>query len=250
MGSCLVVRGPLAPFLAGFESRLAELGYSRSAARKQIQLSAHLSCWLDGEGIGLASLATDRVEGFFTARRAAGYANLRTCRSAAPLVDHLREIGAIGPMATVSPVDPGASLVDRFATYLGSERGLVEGTIRGYVRVASAFVAGHIRDGRVDFDDLAARDVMAFVTVEGDHLGLSATRHMVSALRSFLRFVFLEGIVGRAFEEAVWSVAGSAPLLPRSVDGCVVQRLVDAGCDRRTSMGRRDYAMLVLLSRL
>jgi integrase/recombinase XerD len=72
----------------------------------------------------------------------------------------------------------------------------------------------------------------------------------VTALRSLLRFLYLEGWTPRPLSEAVPSVAGwSVGSLPRAVDGDVVARLL-ASCDVGTAVGCRDRAIIVLLARL
>jgi integrase len=50
-------------------------------------------------------------------------------------------------------------------------------------------------------------------------------------------------------DQAVLSVAGWNPSLPRAIDAALVARLL-ASCDRRTAIGRRDHAILLLLARL
>jgi integrase len=59
----------------------------------------------------------------------------------------------------------------------------------------------------------------------------------------------MDGLTVLALDQAVLSVAGWNPSLPRAVDAAVVERLL-AGCDRRRSIDRRDYAILMLLGRL
>jgi integrase len=68
-------------------------------------------------------------------------------------------------------------------------------------------------------------------------------------LRSFLRFLALEGVTAVALDHAVLSVAGWNPSLPRAVSSADVARLL-ASCDRRRAIGRRDYAILLLFTRL
>jgi site-specific recombinase XerD len=74
--------------------------------------------------------------------------------------------------------------------------------------------------------------------------------NLASALRSFLRFLHLEGMVGAPVAQAVPAVANrKGQGLPRALPPATVARLL-ASCDRRTRLGRRDYAMLMLLARL
>lgn len=72
----------------------------------------------------------------------------------------------------------------------------------------------------------------------------------VTALRSVLGFLHLEGIVEGSLVAAVptaasWRLAG----LPRGLAPGEVSKLL-AACDRRTRNGRRAYAILMLLTRL
>lgn len=69
-------------------------------------------------------------------------------------------------------------------------------------------------------------------------------------MRSLLRFLHLEGITERSLLGAVPLVASwRLSALPKALEPGEVARLL-AACDRRTSIGRRDAAMLLLLVRL
>jgi integrase len=73
---------------------------------------------------------------------------------------------------------------------------------------------------------------------------------MVTRLRSLLRFLHVEGLTERALAAAVPAVASwRLASLPKAIDARAVARLLGS-CDRRTSVGRRDFAILTLLSRL
>jgi integrase len=68
-------------------------------------------------------------------------------------------------------------------------------------------------------------------------------------LRCLLRFLRLEGLTPLALDQAVLSVAGWNPSLPRGISWPEVTALLDS-CDRCSAIGCRDYAMLLLLCRL
>jgi len=73
---------------------------------------------------------------------------------------------------------------------------------------------------------------------------------MVTALRSFFRFLFRHGEIERDLAGGVPTVpAWRHAELPRYLEGDDVERVVQA-CNRSTSVGRRDYASLLLLARL
>lgn len=248
-GSRQGLRGPLAPHASGFRAELVRAGYSASAAKKQAQLMTRLSAWLEDEGLEPTDLATVQVERFFQTRRADGYANLLTPRSAAPLVEHLVRQMVIEVPPSIVTADPIEALLERFGLYLVRERGLVEGTVRFYVHVARLLACEHVGPEGLDLASLRARDMIAFTGRTCATRGMSSARQVVSGLRSFLRFLILEGITDATLDQAVLSVAGWNPSLPRAIAAQEVVRLL-ATCDRRTLIGRRDYAVLVLLSRL
>ena len=60
-GSRECLRGPLAPYVPGFRDELSQVGYSKSAAKRQLQLMACLSAWLEDENLEVFELATPRV---------------------------------------------------------------------------------------------------------------------------------------------------------------------------------------------
>jgi integrase len=71
-----------------------------------------------------------------------------------------------------------------------------------------------------------------------------------SDLRSLFRFLFVTGVVSRALAEAVPSApAWRDHAIPHGISADEVRRLIGS-CDRWTAIGRRDYAVLMLLTRL
>lgn len=241
--------GSLAEHGPGFRDYLFELGYSASAARKHLQLLADLSRWLEREGICADGLAVAGTEGFFRRRRAQGRANLRTPRSLDPLLAYLRQLGVIEASSRPVLTDPVDVFVDGYHGYLTVERGLVEGTARFYMHVARLFASERRGGEGIDWRSLRAVDVTGFTTRICRVRGVSSARQVASALRCLMRYLRLEGVTGLALDEAVLSVAGWNPSLPRGISPDAVTALLGS-CDRRRPIGRRDYAILMLLCRL
>ena len=240
--------GELAEHVPGYHAHLLDLGYSPSAANKHRQLVTHLSGWLEHEGVATRELSTSTTEEFFYARRARGVANLRTSRSLAPLLDYLALRGALDPVEIAEPSDPGEIFLDRYRRFLREERGLVEGTIRFYVHIAGLLVGERRRGDSVDWS-LRASDVTSFTTRTCTGRSLSSIRQVVSALRSVLRFLALEGDCDVALDHAVLSVAGRSASLPRGISARDLEALV-AACDGESAIERRDRAIVLLLCRL
>lgn len=81
-------------------------------------------------------------------------------------------------------------------------------------------------------------------------VSVSTTQYFVSGLRSFLRFCFLAGMVNRDLSQAALAVTGRRrSSLPKGIARADADALLGS-CDRRTSLGRRDYAVILMLLRL
>ncbi len=187
------------------------------------------------------------VEAFLDARMAATK-KLRSVRSLAALVGFLQATGRSWP-APARPVGPLQAVIDDYESYLRIERGLAEGTIAGYGRVAREFLDGCLGSSGLDLEAVTAAGVTEFVTRSCAHLGLSASRAMISGLRCLLRYLALEGLVASEVDSSILSVAGGGQPLPRGISPSEVKKLL-ASCDRCWGIGRRDYAILMLLARL
>jgi hypothetical protein len=85
---------------------------------------------------------------------------------------------------------------------------------------------------------------------ECERRSVGSARCLTKALRSLLRFAFLEGWTATDLTATVPAVANwQASSLPRALEAQRVALLVGS-CDRSTATGRRDYAILHLLARL
>jgi site-specific recombinase XerD len=112
------------------------------------------------------------------------------------------------------------------------------------------FLTDRFGDGPVRLSRLNAGDVVRFVQRQAPRLHLKRAKLLTSALRSFLRYVRYRGEVTLDLAAAVPVVANwSMPSIPRAIETHHVRQLV-ASIDRRTAMGRRDYAIVLLLARL
>ena len=246
------VRGPLAAFAPGFTRELTRQGYRPSSTYYQLQLLVHLSRWLANEGFGVEQLSPSEVDRFVRAHRAAGYRYPRSIKALRPILSYLRELGAIPPPSPATFDGPVDEICERYRRHLTAERGLGEATARGYVMMLRPFLQGRLSpDGRaLDLGHLTAADVVSFVAARCPHQNHHTARLTVTALRSLLGFLHVEGIIGQSLAAYVPSVAcRRLARLPKGLDADQVRRLL-ASCDRRTANGCRDFAVLTLLVRL
>lgn len=248
--SLVRVTGPLEPFAAGVVQELSRRGYTASSAGLVMGVVAHLSRWLAREELTADALDTVVVERFCAVRRNAGYTNHRTPKSLEPLLAHLRGLGVLAPEPAAAPAGPVEQLLARFRCYLEVERGLVPSAAAGYVEKVRPFVAGLAGPDGIDVAGVDGPAVVGFIAARCPTLGRSSARLTVTALRSLLRFLHLEGELREPLADVVPSVAHPRLVgLPKGLEAGEMRALLDS-CDRQTVNGRRDFAILTVLARL
>jgi integrase/recombinase XerD len=244
------VDGPLARYAEGFRVELAGYGYAPSSAAGLLQVMAQLSRWLGEQGLDGHDLTPGVVEKFLAARRAAGYRRWLSARSLRPLLDHLCGLGVAPACRPSVRDDPLAAVLAAYRAYLVEERGLAPSTVRNYLEVARRFVLLVDESGRTDLCDLSGVEVSEFVLAECRARSVGVATIVVVGMRALLRYLHLAGITPTGLAGAVPAAAcWPANSLPQPLDRRQATRLL-ASCDRRTAVGRRDFAVLILLLRL
>jgi integrase/recombinase XerD len=247
------VAGPLASYATGFREELADQGYAPGTVSDHLRLMAHVSRWLISQELDAGDLTPPVVELFLEARADAGYVRALSSRAVMPLLGHLRALGVVAPgQAPVVADGPIETLIERYKGYLLEERGLLAGSVRNYVIVARSFLSHRFQasGGSLALEALSTEDVTQFVLGECQRCSVGSAKCMVTRLRCLLRFLYVEGLTERALAPAVPSVASwRLASLPKAIDPSQVCLLLDS-CDRRSPVGLRDYAIIVLASRL
>lgn len=247
--SGVVLTGPLVPFGGAFRLELSARGYTPRSIVPQLRQVGRLSRWLQGHGLSAEQLDERQVEEFLAAQRAEGRYRAQWSRPGLLcLLAVLREQGVAGVYAPVPAGSDTEVLLAAFERHLLEERGLASGTVRGYVAHARRFLNGLPGE---ELNAVAANEVSAAVLRLVGHRGsVSAAQNFVAGLRAFLRYCFLEGLLGDDLSGAALAVTGRrrSPI-PQGISGVQARALL-ASCDRRTALGRRDYAIILILLRL
>ena len=249
--SRVLMRGPVAPFAEAYAAELRARGYTRLSTVNQLRQVGRLSRWLEADGCEASELSRERIEEFLVWQRVGGR---HRCQWSRPgLLCLLEVLYGLGVLAAAGEPAPAGSPTDlllaSFARYLLVERGLADGTVRGYVRHARRFLDGLPSGGALA--GVSAGEVTgAVLGVAGSGVSVSATQYFMSGLRAFLRFCFVEGLLEADLSQAVLAVSGRRrSSLPQGIGRTDASALL-AACDRRSRLGRRDYAVIILLLRL
>lgn len=142
------------------------------------------------------------------------------------------------------------SLKTAYTEYLRHQRGLSERTIYHCWRFADRFITFRFRDKPHDFSKIKATDIARFM----EHIAARKLpfrdKTPPTHLRNFFRFLFYSGRTAVNLAPSVPRVAHKAGLaLPRYLPPDQVEKLL-AAVKRDTPIGRRNYAMVLLLARL
>lgn len=245
----VVVTGPLAPFADAYQARLGERGYTPLTVVNELRQLAHLSRWLQTAGMGAVDVTSERLEEFVAARRgSAGGNGACSLQGLVPLLDLLSDDGALGSARPTAERSPADVLVGDFRRSLITERAVVVSTADEYAWRTRRFLAAQLPDG--DVGRLTAADVTNAVLHESASRSVASVQHFVVALRAFLRFCFVEGLIDTDLSAAALTMTGRRrSSLPKGISRNDAVALL-ASCDRRGSIGRRDFAVLLVLVRL
>jgi len=242
--------GPLAPYLDSFARSLDEQGFKRRVIGLQIRVAANFSQWLEAEEVAAKDATEEHARHFLegSARqrsvRRGEFATLRR------LMDFLGQLGVTPPLPEHDEATPIQQAVGAFAVYLRQVRALSDKTLIQYCPFIERFLSERFGQGPVEFAALRAGDVIGFVQRRAAQLSPARAKAATTALRSFLRYLRYCGAIQLDLAAAVptvpnWSVTG----IPRAIAPEHLHA-VFAHCPRDTPVGRRDYAILMLLARL
>lgn len=244
-------KGSLLASIQIFVDQMETNGYAAASVKMATRLVSDFAIWLDKSGIASQSLVAKHVAQYLDAR----WLHRRRRRGDAfTLHAFARLVAPDGYKASAeqeAAISPSQRVRQEFQQYLLCERGLAAASIRLYGDSIGRFLEGKFGSAEVRLDQLTATDVIGFVQTEAARLQHpKRAQVMTTALRSFLQYGRYCGNIVIDLHTCVptvanWSVAG----IPRSISPTQVHHLLD-GCDRQNATGRRDYAMLLLISRL
>jgi integrase/recombinase XerD len=246
----LVRQGPLGPSIDVFAERLKEQGYGKHTIGSLTRLVADFCCWINLRRIDVPALAQEQVERYVKYRKRHRYARPEDQTTLMRFLGLLVQQGLVEEIAAPTEIPAVQVLQEDYRRYLQQERRLAAATIVHYIDVAGRFLRRLYGSGEVRLGSLCPADIIDFVQGEAARVRAGRARFVTTALRSFLRYARYRDLIKTDLRGCVPTVANwSMASIPKAISHGEVQSLL-AHCNRRTAVGCRDYAILLLLARL
>ena len=238
---------PLESHLRMFATSLMDHGYRKKTIQDKLYLLATLGWWFGRNKLAISQLDESLVSAFVKQKGRVRALDLPTLRQ---FIDHLRKREIIPHRKVVPERSPLADILRAYEQYLCQERGLVPRTIRDHLFYVRKFLVKRFGKKPLVLKEIQVPDISDFIVRHCRGLSIGRARWVPTALRSFFRFLFQKGSLSSDLAASVLGVAHwEQATVPRYISSEEVQRVLKA-CDRRTPIGRRDYAILLLLARL
>ena len=219
---------------------------------EQIRLAAGFSHWLKQQGVALPHINSDHLSRYLRDRAR----RVRPCPGDAAalrhLLDFLRREGVIAAEKIAARrLTPAERCAHAYAQYLRDARALARATIINYVPFIRGFLTDRFGDWARETGAPERPRCRAICPAPGAAVASETREAPDQALRSFLRYARYRG----ARRPWIW-----LPPCPswrtgrchrsRARLGRTQVRQLLASINRRTAIGRRDYAIVLLLARL
>ncbi|HVS48334.1 MAG TPA: tyrosine-type recombinase/integrase [Candidatus Dormibacteraeota bacterium] len=142
------------------------------------------------------------------------------------------------------------TLVERYKQHQRRTRGLRDQTLHGYERFVRLFVRGVLGGDPIDPRCITTSKVIEFVVSMRGRFSPLSMKAVRTALRSFFRFLRLQGLCDDRLEAAVPAVAHwRLSMLPRCLSDQQLVKVLTS-LDTSTPCGHRNRAIVLCLSTL
>jgi integrase/recombinase XerD len=233
----------LGSLLDGYATWLIKHGYATDCVREHLKTARRLDRALQRRGVRcLRDLTRGKLRACAPARSADG----RNLAAVIRCLDRYCE----AEVSLFAPRSPRRieQQVTAYGEYLESVRGFARSTIANHTVTAAAFLRHMQYERCPDLHALTTADIEAFIRRVGTRFNRAALQHVVAHLRGFLRFLSANGQAPTGLDTQIDTPrVYRDEQLPRALPWATVQTLLRA-IDRTTPCGRRDYAILMLVT--
>jgi len=233
-----------------FTSVVSDLGYSPSTIQTQLKLLKSFMRWVQDNDVVIPDMDESATDRFLSESGRKGAVRRGDNKTLHRFLGHLRIKGLIPHPAPTFDNSPLTPLKSRYEDYLLKERGLSTVTGSRYWPYIQRFLLERFGDNPIRLYELCPQDIDYFLLSHARERTPKVAQLMVSAMRSFFRFLFRYGETKCDLSTAVPTVAAwRLSEVPKYIKPEEVESLLES-CDQTTSVGRRNYSILLLMARL
>lgn len=242
---------PLRDYFPAFVAHLHSRGHGPLLIQLYTQVLEHFGRWVGTQQLSMEAVDQQLVRRFLQSHLpqcrcptpAPTY--LITVRAALNQLLRLRRDSATPPPRSVS--SPHDLVIEQFVEHLRGTCGLAASTCGYRARYAHEFLQFAFDSRPLRWSALKPRDVQSFVTAFARRCRTGSAQVVASSLRSFLRWLQLQGHCPPGLIAAVphipqWRLAH----VPKVMTEEQLRQFLD-GFERTTATGQRDYALAVCL---
>lgn len=234
---------------------LHDRGYGARNVFHRVPLLVRFGSYSQSKGAKVWTDLPARIKGFVDDWTHAHGGNRRTEQSRKSVANEVR--GPIEQMLRLLLPDfamtgrrkafPFTDQAPGFVTHLCDERGLRPATVRSYRGFLRHFEAYLKKVKLTSLRELSPAILSAFVTSRSAGWGMSMVVELCGVLRVFLRYLYREHLINQDLSQTIEGPREyRLSSIPRSISWTDVGRML-AAVDRRSPVGKRDYAILLLL---
>jgi site-specific recombinase XerD len=232
-----------------YAARVVKDGLARQGMWRCLNLVSGLLRWLSRRHLELTGFDERVLEQYLTYRARKQSIQPGDRAALKRLLTLLRDTNVIPP-ASLSPIPPEDLISRQFADYLRDERGLAPKSILRHLPVIRSFLREVCPAGGIDLSKIRQDDVVRYVERHAHDSSVRSGKAMCTALRALLRYIYYVGsnrldLAGCVPSIRYWKFAN----LPTYISAAQIQKVLD-DCDQTTRLGRRDFAIVLMLARL
>ena len=240
--------GPLASQFDAFAEVQSAQGYSRFTTKFKIRVISKFSQWLLKRNLLIEDVNEACINKYNRYRIKRNLLRSGDELALMQFITFLREKGILSTYVPEIKVSEVQRIENTFAQYLQQERGLSQATIENYLPTVRRFLNERFHKKKIIFKKLCAQDISKFILCYAHTMSPGRAKMMVNALRSFFRFLRKFGEIAVDLAEAVPTVARwKFSEIPKFLQPEQVKHILES-CDRSTGTGKRNYAILLLMS--
>jgi integrase/recombinase XerD len=242
--------GPLVKYLNPFTDYLIQQGFCWRYIGLQCRVTANFSNWLFKKNVLVCKINETHIDEFLNGRNYTYAVSSGEVSTLHRLLNFLKQLKIVKIINKSVSSTPTQKIFNSYRSHILNDKGLSIKTLNQYWPFIEKFLLRCFGNKFIDLSVLNEKDIINFIKHQTANLSVARAKVAVNALRSFLRYAIFCGDINAALINAVPIVAAwSLSSIPKAISQEDIDAVLE-NCPRETQIGKRDYAILMLLLHL